>query len=156
MGTVKASKPLSPKRVLQPDYILFSRDQVLNCDSMRVRVSGSRPLVFQIVIAYCFPSPESRRKSNHDQRRSILFFLITRSLRGRISQNCRAPTDFNSLRWISLAAAEGIPKGVSSPLTSLQTSMSRTKTILLVVTLSLLEAAPPNPAKTVFGKIRRH
>src|SRR6267143_1417426 len=55
------------------------RGYLANCDSMSVRVSGSRPSVFQIVIAYCLRSAPMRCRSNHDQRRSILFFLRTRS-----------------------------------------------------------------------------
>ncbi len=93
-----------------------------------------------------------RRRLTQDRGRSKLFFFTTRRSRGRISQYCRAPTDFSFLSCASFAAAVGRPSGVSSPFSSLQESMSRTSTILLFVTKSLLDACPPNPAKVILGR----
>ena len=126
-----------------------------NWDSMSVKVSGSSPSVFQTVIAYWSPSLPSRRKFSQDHRRSIRFFLATRSSCGQISQNCRAPDAFSSLRRLSFAAAVGRPNGVNSPFSCLQASMSRTSTIRCVVIYSLLDVFPPNPEKTVLGRILR-
>src|SRR6266571_5919962 len=130
-------------------------DHQPNCDSMRIRVSRSGPSVFQSVTAYCLPSVPTRRRSSQDRRRSKLFFFTTRKSRGRISQYWRTPRDLSCLSRASFAAAVGRPKGVSSPLSSLQISISRTKTSLFVVTNSLLEACPPNPAKIILGRNRR-
>src|SRR6266566_2096781 len=119
---------------------------------MNVRVSGSRPSVLLIMISYLRPSIPTRRRSNDDQRLSILFIFTTRKFRGQISQNCRAPADFSLRKRTSLAAAAGTPKGESSSLSSLQTSISLTRTIRSVVTKSLLDALPPNPAHTALGR----
>src|SRR5712692_1871908 len=123
---------------------------------MSVRVSGSRPSVLKIVIAYRRASVPTARIPNHDQRRSSRFILTTRRLPGQISQNCRAPPDLSRLRWTSLAAAAGTPSGDNSSLISLHTSMSRTSTIRSDVTYNLLELFPSNPAKTTFGSTLRH
>src|SRR2546425_1604766 len=95
------------------------------------------------------------RRLTQERGRSRLLRFTTRRLRGRISQYCRAPRDFAFLSRASFAAAVGRPNGVSSPLSSLQVSMSRTKASLLPVTNSLLEARPPNPVKIILGRNRR-
>src|SRR5439155_26574452 len=122
---------------------------------MHVRVGGSRPSVLLIMTSYLRPSIPTRRRSTDDQRLSILFIFTTRKFRGQISQNCRAPADFSLRKLTSLAAAAGTPKCESSSLSSLQTSISLTRTIRLVVTKSLLDALPPNPANIVFGRTLR-
>src|SRR2546430_4291001 len=96
------------------------------------------------------------RRLTQERGRSRLLRFTTRRLRGRISQYCRAPRDFAFLSRASFAAAVGRPNGVSSPLSSLQGSMSRTNTILLFVTKSLLEARPPNPGNMILGRNLRH
>src|SRR5207302_5960829 len=59
-------------------------------------------------------------------------------------------------RWTPLAAAAGIPNGDISSLISLHVLISRINTTRSVVTYSLLEALPSNPAKMIFGRIFRH
>src|SRR6266571_6805080 len=131
---------------------LRREDYRLNCDSMRSRVPWSGPSVFQSVTAYCFPSVPTRRRSIQDCRRPKLLFFTTRKSFGRSSQYCRTPRDLSFLSRTSFAAAVGRPKGVSSPLSSLQGSISRTSTILLFVTKSLRDACPPNPENMILGR----
>src|SRR5437870_11651304 len=92
------------------------------------------------------------RRLTQERGRSRLLRFTTRRLRGRISQYCRAPRDFAFLSRASFAAAVGRLKRVSSPLSSLQGSMSRTNTFLLFVTKSLFAVSPPKPGNLILGR----